>query len=198
MKIHRWAIACSMVLGLLGWASQGATQGLQPIPAGPQPRPTYDSLQAGQDAYRAGEQQRAGALQQQLGAQGNVVVPNGLAVPYVSPPAAVYAYGGPRAARWGYRFGYGPWAVGPWPRGPGYMVARPYPWPPQGYVKIWTGPNGYIFRPIDPQQPLAPRATPIPQVPHRADPSTRPSQSTMPVPAPPIPEPPAQTGPQEF
>ena len=177
-------------------------------PPGPiaHPAPTYDSLQAGSDAQQPAEEARGDAIRRQLGVQGDIRRYNTWLPAYGPPLPAVYGYGSVRAARRAYRSVYGPPLLAPWPRVPGDIYGYPYyPWArqPIGHEKIWTSPNGYIYKPLYPNSPLAPEAPalPQPQGPTRADPATRPRPAEDPprpqaVPA--IPEPPPAQGPREL
>jgi len=209
MAFSRGRLVGKLGLAFIAWGVSEtalAQQPLQPAAAPDSPRyesresyqpgQTYDSLQAGQDAQRLAEERRADAIQQQLPSSR---WPSTWGPAYAAAAVPrVYVYPGPRAARWAYRYGYGVYV--PWPR----AVVPAYPYPrlrqPIGHERIWTGPNGYIYRPIDPRSPVPGGAAmpPAPQVPTPADPATRP-QPGPPAELVPIPEPQAGPGgPREF
>jgi hypothetical protein len=206
-------------------ATAGAQEATLPQPAPLRPREqyrpgmTYDSLQAGQDAYRAAEADRQAAIQRQLRIQDEIRWYNTWAPGYESWPTLpeIYAYGARRAFRPTYRYGnagyYGP-LFEPWPRVPGDIYGYPYYGSvrqPTGHEKIWTSPNGYIYRPTyDPPphaefqtrrsaEPTVPRVlrpvppAPVPHIPGESSPSQR-ELPLRQLPANPLPVPPAEPG----
>jgi hypothetical protein len=157
---------------------------------------TYDALQAGQNAYRAAEAQRQAAIDRQLQVQDEIRWYNSWAPGYGDGPTLteIYAYGSPRAYRRAQRQGYGP-LFEPWPRVPGDIYGSSYYGyvrQPTGHEKIWTSPNGYIYRPRYDRPPssgepaLPAIVPPASRAPSRGVPPAPPGGAT-PIPPPPTP-----------
>jgi len=122
-----------------------------------------------------------------------------------------YGYGPPGAASRAYRSGLDP-VFTPWPRVPGDIYGYPYYGAvkqPIGHEKIWTSPNGYIYRPVyapPAGQVAAPRAAaPRPYRATPAAPALPPAAGSPGQPVPPPPAlskpaapPPGEAGPREF
>ena len=180
------------IFGLMG-ATQAAAQ---QVPAG---------VAAGQDAYSQAEQQRREAIayQRQLVEQARLNYYN-----YLN-----YAYSfscNPRKAyRQAVRNGYAP-LYPPLTRAPSdFLLGSPYYGAaklPVGHEKIWTSPNGYVYRPLY-QQPPGPTASQSRRPPGEAPQANPPpppdpapaAEPPKPAPQPePIPAPPSEPGPREF
>jgi hypothetical protein len=169
---------------------------------------TYDALQAGQDAYRAAEVDRQAAVKRQLQVQDDIRRYNAWLSEQGDWPAPleVYEYRPSRAFRRAYRYGFSP-PPAPWLRAPGDVYGYPYDGgvqQPTGHEKLWTSPNGYIYRPrynppavAEPRQaPRRPAPAEDRQVPSRVPPAPIPQPPSPPTPAPSPPSEPA--GPQEL
>jgi hypothetical protein len=164
----------------------GAAQAAdQPVPLG---------VPAGQDAYSQAEQQRREAIayQRQLVEQARLNYYNYL-----------YSYNLRKAARQAWRYGYVP-LYPPSTRSPSdFLLGYPYYGAaklPVGHEKIWTSPNGYIYRPLyqQPPPPPAPTASQSHRQPPEA-PQANPPPPPKPAPQPEaIPAPPSEPGPREF
>lgn len=173
------------------------------------PGETYDSLQAGRDAYLDAEAYRRAALGRQIMLEDQILAENTWADPMdkyrpISPET------------------FGPLYL-PWPRVSNDIYGAAYYGivrQPIGHVKIWTGPQSYIYKPIYASPPndvrRSPRPMPGPAVakgpsaessrPPR--PHYSPGQASVPppprpgiLPAPPqssADPPPESTGPQEL
>jgi hypothetical protein len=213
-------VVAAVVVGVLARGALSA----QPPAAAATPRPSYTPFDAAEDARRMSEAEGQAAVTRQVQLLDDIRWRN-MWAPYVEQYAApfVAAYGPPWAGRRAYR----DWAplpaplvyppLIPWARGPSDFFGQPYvgqAQQPIGHEKIWTGPNGYIYRPkyADPPvpsqpTPAAPRGVVAPQpVPAPTpNPPTSPSVAAPPADAAPevIPTPPAQRqpapdGPREF
>jgi len=111
-----------------------------------------------------------------------------------------YGYGPPGAASRAYRSGLDP-VFTPWPRVPGDIYGYPYYGlvrQPIGHEKIWTSPNGYIYRPVY-APPAGQAVAPRPAAPraYRATPAT-PLPPAAGSPGQAAPPPPGESGPREF
>jgi hypothetical protein len=197
------------------------------------PRPQYDPIRAAEEAAERAEMAARAAIGRQMAlvAAAPLYSPS-IVFPYRYPtPVVPLAYGPPRAVRRAQRSldrAGVPYAVYvpavPWAAR--LSIAAPLPPPvqqPLGHEKIWTGPNGYIYRPWYGQPPAeaqgsaAPAAEPVPTpappdgpdarrlpvIPQLQEPPVLPAppdaRPHQPNPAPePIPAPPPATGPQEF
>jgi hypothetical protein len=189
------AIALGWVYGATVLAQVSAPSPSQP----PLRRPTYDSLDAGQDAYRAAEADREAAIQRQLQTQDEIRWYNtwGPDYNFWPPPPSISPYnapwGYPRAYRGGFH-GPPPWA---WRDAykPGYPDGVRQP---TGHEKIWTSPNGYIYRPLydQPDRPQRRSASPVPPAASRLHSDGSPPSRSSPTPPPPtpMPPPPADSG----
>jgi len=176
---------------------------------------SYSPLDAGEEARKMAEKQRRAAIDRQLGLEAELrhyaTLPRPIGtVPYVRPYAsgfgAVYAYPEHRSARraWKYErryhhlYGYFP-HPGYVYRGYGYPnVYAPLPYlfgypyvghvdQPVGHKRIWTSPNGYIYRSVHPSDVKPPE-------PEKSAPAA--SQPPPEPPAEPIPAPPAEVAPR--
>jgi len=198
------------------------------------PRPQYDPIRAMEEAAERADAAARAAIRQQMAivAAAPLYSPS-IVFPYRYPtPIVPPVYGTPRAVRRAQRTlerAGVPYAVyvPPVPWTARLSIVAPLPAPvqqPQGYEKIWTGPNGYIYRPwyglapAEAQKNAAPAAEPLPAPvlsPDRPDVRQRPAVPELleppvlpappeagtkrPNPAPePIPAPPPTQGPQEF
>jgi hypothetical protein len=166
------------IFGLMGTV-QAADQ---PVPAG---------VPVPQDAYSRAEQQRREAIayQRQLVEQARLNYYNYL-----------YTYNPRKAYRQAWRYGYAP-LYPPITRGPSdFLLGSPYYGAaklPVGHEKIWTSPNGYIYRPLY-QQPPPPTASQTRRQPTEVSAAKVP-EPPMPEPQPEaIPAPPSEPGPREF
>ena len=174
----------------LGWSPAAAQQ------ASP-------GVAASQDAYSQAEQQRREAIanQRQLVEQARWYPYNyfGYAYPYY--PRKAYR----QAVRSGYVPLYPPLTHGP----SDFLLGYPYYGAaklPVGHEKIWTSPNGYIYRPLYPQSagPTAaqsrrpPTEAPQANLPPPPEPSPAAEPPKQAPPPEPIPAPPSEPGPREF
>jgi len=199
------------------------------------PRPQYDPIRAMEEAAQRADAAARAAIRQQMAlvAAAPLYSPS-IVFPYRYPtPVVPPVYGPPRAVRRAQRSlerAGVPYAVyvPPVPWTARLSIVAPLPAPvqqPQGYEKIWTGPNGYIYRPwygrppAEAQQGMAPdepvpAPAPVlppdspdlrqrPAIPELHEPPVLPvppeAGTKQPNPAPePIPAPPPAQGPQEF
>ncbi len=177
--------------------------------------PTYGALDASREAEERFGTQRREAIERQVEMNEDMVWYSGVPDYDRQPPGlgTIYAYGGAayvypgrRAVRrrfsatsptYRYYFPYhGSWSIFvPWPLVPGDVYGYPYldrVEQPLGHKTIWTGPNGYISRPVyesDLSRPGPDRfgsdetSSPRPREAHRAEA---------------IPAPPPERGPREF
>jgi len=197
-------------------------------------RAQYDPIRAAEEAAERADAAARAAIRQQMAlvAAAPLYSPS-IVFPYRYPtPVVPPVYGPPRAVRRAQRSlerAGVPYAVyvPPVPWTARLSIVAPLPAPvqqPQGYEKIWTGPNGYIYRPWY-GQPLAqehqngaqaaePLPAPVlppdspdlrqrPAIPELHEPPVLPvppeAGTKQPNPAPePIPAPPPAQGPQEF
>jgi hypothetical protein len=162
---------------------------------------------AGQDAYSLAEQQRREAIVNQ-----RLLVEQARWYPYNYFGYAYPSYYPRKAYRQAVRYGYAGYApmYPPMTRGPSdFLLGYPYYGAaklPVGHEKIWTSPNGYIYRPLYPQS-AAPHAAQSRRLPTDA-PQVKPPEPPKPAPAAeaakpnqaaePIPAPPSEPGPREF
>jgi hypothetical protein len=152
-----------------------------------------DPTQLSRDSYTAAEQQRRAAIAEQLRLQGAV---RGYysAIPYAFAARPPVVYVTPGAVRRAYRLGY--WqayrvGVDVYAAPAGGVVQQP-----TGHEKIWTSPNGYVYRPRYDLPPATTSPT-TPVAPLPPENLAPPAAGTVPLP--PIPEPPSQpVGPKEF
>jgi hypothetical protein len=203
------ATVCGLAGGLLAWMVCGVALGQDdsgpkkavPTPAGKsqqvRPGAAYGSLQAAQDAYRAGEQKRWCALSRQWQLVEGLRCRNPWVAAYVPSLAEIAVYRGLRAFEQAFGgetvplSGLGAYVPGR-VSGEGYYPGTRQP---IGHEKIWTGPNGYVYRP---RYAPAGRAELVPVSPVRQTP-TRAVRPAEPVSVPErIPTPPPESGPREF
>ena len=140
------------------------------------PGETYDTLQAGYDAYLDAEAERRAQIGRQIMIQEQIIATNTWADSanryrpahaesygpirprYYTGATLSDAYGGSSQAA-GTIVGYSAAFVGTmytgtgsaWPRVPGDIYGTPYYGfvrQPIGHVKIWTGPQSYIYKPV--------------------------------------------------
>ena len=192
-------------------AAQDVPPGAEAVPAPPAAEPispyrveekfdpsqAYDPLQAGRDAYQRAEEARRQAINRQLDTLDYAKWLSTWTAPrvYAYPLPSVYAYPIRRSVRRAYR-GVHVGGVVPvitqWSRAPVGVYGYPYypqVWQPIGHEKVWTGPNGYIYRPI--------YAEPAPPVPAQV-PTPAVAEPPVLIPAEPVPAPPVEPGPREF
>jgi len=159
----------------------------RPEAAQPQKPETYDSLDAGRDAHAPAERKRRRAIDRQLQANEDIRYYNAWPGPWGRYYARRYgvphirAYAPPFAAREAERAiesGLVPAPPGPWPMPSDFffgppLVGEPYVdsvEQPSGHEKVWTGPNGYIYRPRH-EEPTPARREPTPAKPQPAEPA---------------------------
>jgi hypothetical protein len=174
---------------------------------------SYNGIQDNQGSYLLAEEARRAAIYAQIRMQENIRYFNtgSQADPpiYRSSLPDVYGYTvngyvSPRAVRRAVRLGYPAPVLTPGPRAPGDIFGYPYYGyvrQPTGYEKIWTGPNGTVYRPLyNPplyNPPNAPAMPSMPAEPSEPTPAPAPGQSpssAQPV-LPPAPRSPDQNSP---
>ena len=188
------------------------------------PGETYNSLQAGYDAYLDAEAERRAQIGRQIMIQEQIMATNTWADPadryrpvhpesygtirprFYTGATLSDVYGGSSvvgATIVGYRGAAGTIYTGKgsaWPRVPGDIYGTPYygfARQPIGHIKIWTGPQSYIYKPVYANAPMAEpiSAQPRPDLvrPRRVE-AARPA--TRPLPPPPQPSDTTPAGPQ--
>jgi hypothetical protein len=154
----------------------------------PQKPETYDSLDAGRDSHAPAERKRREAIDQQLKTEADIryyhVWPGPWGRHYARRYAVpnIRAYAPPLAALEAERAiesGLVPAPpFGPWPMPSDFffgppLVGEPYVdsvEQPKGHEKVWTGPNGYIYRPRQ-QEPTPAQREPTPAERQPAEPA---------------------------